>query len=111
MIALQSASGEFFFTRALDLVHSRLLLSGPEFDFDTFPEIAELLLTRIDACLIERELNADLHLWLIDFEGSRLMLKGEHYSGALWLEALSPADSDTLSFIASLLPQQPDLMG
>ena len=69
-------------------------------------EIAGVLLTRIDACLIERELNADLHIWLIDFEGSRLMLKGEHYSGALWLEALSAADNDTLTFIASLLPQQ-----
>ncbi|MDX1303949.1 DUF3630 family protein [Photobacterium sp.] len=103
-MASQSASGELFFTRELDLVHSRLLLAGPEFDFDSFPEMAALLLTRIDAGLIERELNADLHLWLIDFEGSRLMLKGEHYSGGLWLEALSPADNDILSFIASLLP-------
>ncbi|WP_459782701.1 DUF3630 family protein [Photobacterium sp. R1] len=39
----------------------------------------------------------------MDFEGCRMMLKGEHYSAAMWLELLSRDDSDTLAFLASWL--------
>ncbi|MCW8331094.1 DUF3630 family protein [Photobacterium sp. SDRW27] len=92
-----------FVCRELDLEQGLLLISGPEFDFDNFSEVAAQLLQQIDASVIERELNADLHVWLIDFEGCRLMLKGEHYAGALWLEWLSPDDRETLQFVASLL--------
>ena len=72
-----------FACRELDLEQGLLLIDGPEFDFDSFPEVAERLLLQIDGTVIERELNADLHVWLIDFEGCRLMLKGEHYTGAI----------------------------
>lgn len=92
-----------FVCRELDLEQGLLLINGPEFDFDSFPEVAEQLLQKIDAAVIERELNADLHIWLIDFEGCRLMLKGEHYASALWLEWLSPDDRETLQFLATLL--------
>jgi hypothetical protein len=99
-------SEHLFAVRKLDLAHGHLLLSGPDFDFDSFPDIAEQLLVCIDARVIEKELNADLHVWIIDFEGSRLLLKGEHYASALWIEVLSSADNDALAFIATLLPHQ-----
>ncbi|MGR5149037.1 DUF3630 family protein [Photobacterium alginatilyticum] len=92
-----------FVCRELDLEQGLLLIGGPEFDFDSFPALAEQFLKQIDATVVERELNADLHVWLVDFEGCRLMLKGEHYAGSLWLEWLSPDDSETLAFLAALL--------
>ncbi|MDO6500278.1 DUF3630 family protein [Photobacterium sanguinicancri] len=95
---------EPFSVRRLDFEHSHLLLTAPDFDYDTFSEVATALVVRIDSIVIEQEKNADLHVWLIDFEGCRLLLKGEHYSGALWIEAMSSADNDTLAFIASMLP-------
>ncbi|PSV35665.1 DUF3630 family protein [Photobacterium sp. GB-210] len=80
-----------------------LSIKSPAFDFDSFDTIAESFLLAIDAKMVEKESNADLHIWLIDFEGCRLLLKGEHYSGELWLEAMSDDDEETLTFIASLL--------
>ncbi|MGF1732717.1 DUF3630 family protein [Photobacterium kasasachensis] len=98
-----TVSSTSFVCRELDLEQGLLLIGGPEFDFDNFPAVAEQFLMQIDATVVERELNADLHVWLIDFEGCRLMLKGEHYAGSLWLEWLSPDDSETLAFLATLL--------
>jgi len=95
-----------FVCRELNLEQGLLLINGPEFDFDSFPEVAEQLLLVMDAAVIERELNADLHIWLIDFEGCRLMLKGEHYASTLWLEWLSPDDRETLQFLTVLLGAQ-----
>ncbi|MCX9490588.1 DUF3630 family protein, partial [Vibrio cholerae] len=47
---------------------------------------------------------ADLHTWLIDFEGCHLLLRGEHYSQSLWLETLTAGQGDEeLAFIAKLL--------
>lgn len=92
-----------FVCRELDLEQGLLLIGGPEFDFDSFPAVAEQFLRQIDATVVERELNADLHVWLIDFEGCRMMLKGEHYSSALWLEWLSADDHETLQFLAGML--------
>ncbi|MGR5080411.1 DUF3630 family protein [Photobacterium swingsii] len=102
---MSTFSYEPFSVRRLDIEHSHLLLTAPDFDYDTFEEVAVALVERIDSTVVEREKNADLHVWLIDFEGCRLLLKGEHYSGALWLEAMSSADNDTLVFIASMLPK------
>lgn len=89
--------------RELDLEQGLLLIDGPSFDFDDFPVVAEQLLQQLDATVVERECNADLHLWLIDFEGCRLMLKGEHYSGAMWLEGMAGDAAETLQFLATLL--------
>ncbi|OAN19183.1 aminopeptidase [Photobacterium jeanii] len=99
------SSSPFFAVRRLDLASGHLMLIGPDFDFDSFAAMAEALLLQIDATVVEKELNADLHVWLIDFEGCQLLLKGEHYSGAVWIEAMSTRDNETLAFIASLLPQ------
>lgn len=101
--ASASKAASKFVCQELDLEQGLLLISGPEFDFDSFPEVAEQLLQQIDATVVERELNADLHVWLIDFEGCRLMLKGEHYASALWLEWLSADDHEILQFLAGML--------
>ncbi|ELR63246.1 Aminopeptidase N [Photobacterium marinum] len=97
------ASHPVFSCRELDLASGLLQIDGPDFDYDSFPLVADQLVARIDAQVLERELNADLHVWLIDFEGCRLLLKGEHYSSALWLEGLSADDQETLVFLARLL--------
>ncbi len=87
-----------FVCRELDLEQGLLLIGGPEFDFDSFPAVAEQFLQQIDATVVERELNADLHVWLIDFEGCRLMLKGEHYSSACGWSGCRPTISKRCSF-------------
>lgn len=92
-----------FGVRALDQERGCLHLTSPEFDYDSFEELAQSLVILLDASVVEKEANADLHVWLIDFEGCRLMLKGEHYSASLWLEALSQDDSETLVFLAGWL--------
>ncbi|MGF1701034.1 DUF3630 family protein [Photobacterium makurazakiensis] len=97
------SSPNLFFCRQLDLAHRLLEITGPTFDFDSFSDIAEQLLKQLDITVREKELNADLHVWLVDFEGCRMMLKGEHYSGQLWLEGLDSEAGETLSYLAQLL--------
>ncbi|PSW13092.1 DUF3630 domain-containing protein [Photobacterium sanctipauli] len=92
-----------FTCRRLDLEHRLLEVSGPDFDFDSFADVAGRLLAQLDMTVREKELNADLHVWLVDFEGCRLMLKGEHYSGQMWLEGLDGESDDTLVYLAQLL--------
>lgn len=92
-----------FSVRQLDLNARYLSIISPDFDFDSFGSVASQLLQTLDATVIEKECSADLHIWLVDFEGCRLLLKGEHYSSTLWLEAMSEDDLDTLAFIAGLL--------
>lgn len=79
----------------------RLVLAAPRFEFDDFESIAEQLLSLLSAQVVEKQSHADLHIWLIDFEGCRLLLKAEHYSESVWLETLSPHEGqDELVFIA-----------
>ncbi|WP_027251500.1 DUF3630 family protein [Photobacterium halotolerans] len=92
-----------FGVRELDSAQGCLHLQTPEFDYDSFAGIALALVTVLGASVVEKEANADLHIWLIDFEGCRMMLKGEHYSSAMWLELLSRDDGDTLAFLAGWL--------
>ncbi len=81
-----------------------LILGSPEFDFDNFPALGEALLVLLSAKLIEQQQDADLHTWLIDFEGQRFFLKAEYYSQAMWLEALSIEESrDNMTFIAKFI--------
>ncbi|WP_299019924.1 DUF3630 family protein [uncultured Photobacterium sp.] len=96
-------SSSVFTCRDLDLEQGLLVIDGPDFDFDSFPAVAKQLVGIIGAKVFEQEVNADLHVWLIDFEGCRLMLKGEHYASVLWLEWLSPDGHETLTFLARLL--------
>ncbi len=82
----------------------RIIIQTQGFDFDSFPEKGERLLTLLSATAIEKQQDADLHSWLIDFEGTRFMLRAEHYSESVWLEALGRGQAQAeLDFIAGLL--------
>jgi len=82
----------------------RLVLSTPRFDVDTFPALGERLAKQLSATVIEKQWDADVHSWLIDFEGCLLFLKAEHYSESVWLEALVIKESqEELAFLAQLL--------
>ncbi len=81
----------------------KLIVSGPRFDLDSFPELGDQLLALLSATAIEKQWDADVHSWLIDFEGCRLFLKAEHYSESLWFESLVVQESrDELDFLATL---------
>lgn len=89
--------------RHLDVSARLLELGCPDFDFDSFAEVAAPLLVLLGASVMEKECNADLHVWLVDFEGCQLMLKGEHYSGQMWLEGLGSDAEETLAYLGQLL--------
>ena len=79
-------------------------MSTPRFDVDTFPALGERLAKQLSATVIEKQWDADVHSWLIDFEGCLLFLKAEHYSESVWLEALVIKESqEELAFLAQLL--------
>lgn len=81
----------------------RIILSTPSFDFDSFPELGERLVSLLSATIIEKQWDADLHSWLIDFEDCKLFLKAEHYSECVWLEALTVDESkEELDYLARL---------
>ncbi len=81
----------------------KLIVTFPSFDHDTYPQLAEEFVTLLSAKVIEKQQDADLHTWLIDFEGCRLMLRGEHYSESVWLESLGTEEGrEELEFIANL---------
>ncbi|TMX42964.1 DUF3630 family protein [Vibrio sp. Hep-1b-8] len=81
----------------------RIIIRSPRFDFDSFPDLAQRMLQLLSATVVEKQWDADIHSWLIDFEGCQLFLKSEHYSESLWLEALSIEESkEELDFLASL---------
>ncbi len=85
-------------------LEGRLIVQTQAFEFDSFPAMGERLLTLLSASAIEKQQDADLHSWLIDFEGCRLMLRAEHYSECVWLEAWGECQSiEELDFIAGLL--------
>lgn len=82
----------------------KLVLAAPRFEFDDFESIAEQLLSILSAQVVEKQSHADLHIWLIDFEGCRLLLKAEYYSEAVWLETLSIHEGqEELQFIARFI--------
>ncbi|GAM72459.1 aminopeptidase N [Vibrio sp. JCM 19236] len=82
----------------------KLIVTFPSFDHDSYPQLAEEFVALLSAKVVEKQQDADLHTWLIDFEGCRLMLRGEHYSESVWLESLSVEEGrEELEFIASLL--------
>ncbi|KGY10906.1 aminopeptidase [Vibrio tubiashii] len=81
----------------------RIIIRAPRFDFDTFPKLAARLVTLLSASVVEKQWDADIHSWLIDFEGCQLFLKSEHYSESVWFEALVIEESrEELDFLASL---------
>ncbi|MBE3924129.1 DUF3630 family protein [Vibrio parahaemolyticus] len=81
----------------------RLLIAAPRFDLDTFPALGERLVGLLSATVIEKQWDVDIHSWLIDFEGCRLFMKAEHYSEAIWFEALNIEESrEELDYLAGL---------
>jgi len=81
----------------------KLIITMNGFDIDSFPVLGEQLLASLSATVVEKQLDADLHSWLIDFEGCRLLLKAEHYSESVWFEALSVSEGrEELDFLARL---------
>ncbi len=81
----------------------RIIIRTPRFDFDSFPELGDRLVSLLSARVVEKQWDADIHSWLVDFEGCQLFLKAEHYSECVWFEALAVDDSkEELAFLASL---------
>ncbi len=81
----------------------RIIIRTPRFDFDSFPELGERLVSLLSACVVEKQWDADIHSWLVDFEGCQLFLKAEHYSECVWFEALAVDDSkEEVAFLTSL---------
>ncbi|AVH27538.1 MULTISPECIES: DUF3630 family protein [Vibrio] len=81
----------------------RLIIIAPSFDLDTFPALGERLVGLLSASVVEKQWDADIHSWLIDFEGCRLFMKAEHYSEAIWFEALTIEESrEELDYLAGL---------
>lgn len=94
---------EFGLTQYL-VEDGRIIIDAPSFDYDSFPPMGERLVALLSARIVEKQSDADLHSWLIDFEGCQLMLRAEHYSESVWLEALGEGLADEeLAFIATLL--------
>ena len=90
--------------------HGRIMIRTPNFDFDTFPLLGERLLKALPAIILERQCDADIHSWLIDFEGCQLFIKAEHYSESIWFESLSGVNShEELDYLAGLFRQGFDL--
>ena len=92
-----------FACRRVDLAGRVVEIDAPAFDFDSFATVATPLVTMLGMTVMQQEVNADLHVWLVDFEGCQLLLKGEHYSGQLWLEGLADSE-ETLSYLAQQMP-------
>lgn len=89
---------------AYDAEQGRIIVRTPTFDFDSFPTLGERFVNLLSAQVIEKQADADIHSWLVDFEGCRLFLRAEHYSESVWLEAVTIAESqEEMGFLAQLL--------
>ncbi|OEF29421.1 DUF3630 family protein [Vibrio rumoiensis] len=92
-----------FSLREFDAEVGRIILINPSFDFDSYPPLGEKLVSLLSASVVETQSDADLHSWLIDFEGCQLFLRAEHYSETMWIEALSPQTGvEELQYLAQL---------
>ncbi|ROV61369.1 DUF3630 family protein [Vibrio ponticus] len=89
----------------------RIIVRAPSFDFDSFPALGERLLTTLSATIVEKQCDADIHSWLIDFEGCQLFLKAEHYSESVWLESLAGvSNQEELEYLTGLFSTGFDLI-
>ncbi|MFB2862951.1 DUF3630 family protein [Aeromonas sp. MdU4] len=84
--------------RQIDNEIGMVTLDCPALDWDSFPALAGELLQEWELTLLERDVGADRHSWVLEFEGSQLRLEFEHYSGC-WLEAVRPEDKETLLWL------------
>ncbi len=89
-----------------DIEEGRFVLAIDDLDFDNADGYAAAFCQLIDAAIIEKQMDADLMSWLVDFEGVQFMLKAEHYSASLWLERLGADGDDELTFLNNWLVNQ-----
>jgi len=88
----------------------RLIIRTPQCDFDDFPQLGLRLVQALPAKIIEKQCDADIHSWLIDFEECQLFLRAEHYSESVWFESLAGMDSQQeLDYLASVFEKGFDL--
>ena len=85
----------------------RLLITTPSFDFDTFPLLGDKLVGLLSATVIEKQWDADMHSWLIDFEAS---LAGNiEYDIAMFI-AVNNISLDLLPYIVGQYQQHADIV-
>ncbi|SIR30567.1 Protein of unknown function [Aeromonas sp. RU39B] len=83
-----------------DETSGALLLTCSGLGLDSFPTLAPDLLEAWEMTLQEQELAADRHCWVVDFEGSKLLLQYEHYGDVCWIEACHQDDRPVLAWLA-----------
>lgn len=69
-----------------------ILTTESPLTMDSFPAWASELITTLELRLIEQEIGADYHQWLVEFEGTRLLLCYQHYLDCAWFSPLSEQD-------------------
>lgn len=77
------------------------LKSQPPLTLDRFPDWANELAQALELTVLEREQGADYHQWLVDFEGSRLLLCFQHYADCAWLQPMSGQDEDVAAWLTA----------
>ena len=73
----------------IDEESGRVVLNVPCFDFDSFSLIGQWIAECLSATVIEQQIDADLHTWLLHIHHEPVLMKAEHYTETLWLEVLS----------------------
>lgn len=76
-----------------------MLITAQPLSFENFPAWAEQFIKALDLELIDREQGADYQQWLLDFEGSRVLLCFEHYAACAWLQPFSGADQEAVEWL------------
>lgn len=86
-----------------------LAFSQPQLDADNAEVICQPLLDVLQAQVLESQQDADMMTWLIDFEGTRLMLKAAHYTQSVWLEPLESDGDEVIAFLRCWWIRHPPL--
>ncbi|OOF03306.1 hypothetical protein BZG80_10520 [Salinivibrio sp. MA440] len=86
-----------------------LAFSQPQLDADNAELICQPLLDVLQAQVLESQQDADMMTWLIDFEGTRLMLKAAHYTQSVWLEPLESDGDEVIAFLRRWWIRHPPL--
>lgn len=83
----------------MDEASGTLLLAHHNLDWDNFPALAARLLDEWELELLLQDSGADRHSWQLGFEGTRIWLHFEHYSGC-WLSADDEEGRATLRWLS-----------
>lgn len=90
----------------LDAASGRVSLVADTLDFDNADAHLAAFCQLIGATAKEKQTDADLLSWLVDFEGVGFMLRAEHYSACVWLEKLGEEGDEELQFLYTWLARQ-----